>query len=150
MESNTVESPARRRALPLAIVVGAIGLAGLAWIGNDIWRRAAAMRPAATPVASVLTAPEGATVEAVVRLRDQSSPTVYSAELLDRIDDANYRATGSVVQLTLTPNTAIVMGPGENVRPGAVIQFKGVADASRGLRVTRIVILTKFVSVAGQ
>jgi hypothetical protein len=147
MEHNAVERPARGRALGVAFVAGAIGLAGLAWIANDVWHRAQVMQLAAKPAAAVLTAPAGAAVEAVVRLRKQQSAGVYTAELLDRIDDANYRATGSVVQLTLARDTSVVMGSAEDIRLAAIVQFKGVAEGGHSARVRRVVILTKFVDV---
>jgi hypothetical protein len=148
MNQDPAPPTAHRFALPVAVLAGLIGITGLIWIMSDVWLRANAMQPAATPAAAVIGAPEGSIIETVARLREPTAAGAYTAELLERIDDTTYRATGKTIRLALAPETKVVMGAASDVNPGAVVQLKGTLDANRVVHANRVVILTDFVKVS--
>jgi hypothetical protein len=129
--------------LATLVVVAALG--GIAF---DVARRAGGMRVAATQSATLLKAPAGAAVKAVLRLGAPDGTNAYDAEILDGLSGTSYRGTHSNIRVVLDSDTSVVMGAGTDIKPGAVIQASGKMAALHTLRAGQIVILTGYVRIA--
>ena len=125
--------------LVLAVAVGVIGL--------DVFHRAGGMTPMTMPQGMMKRLKIGDAAKAVVRIDAMPAAGRFSATLLERIDDADYRASADRLALVVAPDTPVVMGAIADLRPGAVAQIGGVLDAARALEVNKVVILTGYVRV---
>ena len=115
----------------------------------DIPRRAAEMRPADTRAVSVLSAPPGPTLKAVVRLEGGEGADIYRAELLESAGDGTtYRDTPKSIDIALSPSTAFLMGSARDIKSGAIIEASGAIDGAHRLHVRRIVVLNGYVHMA--
>jgi hypothetical protein len=116
-------------------------------IGFDVYRRAGAMRTATAAGASILAAKPGARINAVVRLENAAGSNIYSAEVLESRDGADYHATSMHIRVALASDAALSMGGAADIRPGAVIQLSGTIDGVQTLHANKVVILTGYVRI---
>lgn len=129
----------------LATVVVIAALGGIAF---DVARRAGDMHVATTQTSTLLNAPAGAAVKAVLHLDAAEGTDTYDAEILDSVNATTYRRSLWRIRIALRPDTSVVMGAGADIKPGAVVQVSGTMAASHTLRASQIVILTGYVRVA--
>ncbi len=107
----------------------------------------AQMGPPATLTARQFAATAtGQNVELAVRITARSRTTL-EAELLDRLDDERYRATGKRVTLYLPAETPFVMGSAADVKSGAVLVVYAVTTTANHADVKRVVVITPYASV---
>lgn len=116
----------------------------------DVARRAGHMRSSVVRAAAAQAAEAaqpGGTVQAVVRLERPGESGRYLAAALASVDATTYRASGSHLELELTPQTTFVMGSAADIGPGAVVEVAGLLDAAHVVRARRVVILTGYIKV---
>lgn len=78
---------------------------------------------------------------------DTLARTKLDAELLERVTDSRYRATGRRIVLYLAAETLFVMGSITDVKPGAIIFVYGVATATGHADVKKVVVVTPYAKV---
>ena len=144
MQTNGSSAAKHRLIWALAILACLATLGGL---GFDVYRRAGDMRIATTAAASILAAKPGARVNAVVHIETMTGPNIYSAELLESHDGADYRETAIHIRVALASDTVIVMGATANIGPGAVIQVSGTTDNLHTLHAKKVVVLSGYVRI---
>jgi hypothetical protein len=132
----------------LQILFGLVLATAVGTIGLDIFHRAGGMTPITMPPAMMKRLKVGESMRAVVRIDAVPAAGRFAATLLERIDDADYRASAAQLSLVVAPGTPLVMGTAADLRPGAVAQVGGVLDPARELVVKQAVILTGYVRVA--
>jgi len=81
-------------------------------------------------------------VRVVSRVRDD-----VRGEILERIDDADYKATGKIVDLYYPQDTPTAMGSGDDVKAGAVVFVHAVATTRDRADVKRATIVTPYVTI---
>jgi hypothetical protein len=88
----------------------------------------------------------GQSVTLVVRL-DRLARTSVDAELLERVDDSHYRATGKRVALYLPAETSFVMGTMSDLKPGAIVFVYAVTTTAAHADVKKVIVVTPYVKV---
>ena len=88
----------------------------------------------------------GSAVKIVVRVSSFARNTMH-AQLLDRIDDSHYKATGTAVTLYVPQDVPVVMGSAADFAPNAVLFVYGTATALDRADVTKTVVLTQYVTI---
>lgn len=88
----------------------------------------------------------GAQVTLAVRVVSRERDLVR-ATVLERRDDAHYRATGTSVSLYLADQTPIVMGSAADVRAGTVLFVDAIATTPGRADVKRATVVTSYVTV---
>jgi hypothetical protein len=78
---------------------------------------------------------------------DRLVRTALDAELLERVTDSRYRATGKHVTLYLSSETPVVMGSIADVKPGAIVFVYGVATTAGHADVKKVVVVTPYATV---
>ena len=108
---------------------------------------AAQMKPP-TPLtaAQFAQAVPGESLVLAVRVVSRERDAVRG-EILERRDDAHYRATGATVELYYPKETPVVMGTDGDVKPGAVLFVHAVATTRGRADVKQATIVTPYVSV---
>jgi hypothetical protein len=124
-------------AVAAVVAVGAIAL--------DVMRRAKGMQLADTSARAIVSAAPGAHVRAIVRVDAPAGARTYTVEVLQNVQNTEYRATGARIRLALSSGTRFIMGVSPDVRPGAVVQVDGAMGADTTLRAAKIVILNDYV-----
>ena len=81
-------------------------------------------------------------VRVVSRIRDD-----VHAEILERIDDADYKATGQIVDLYYPQDTPTAMGSESDVKAGAIVFVHAVATTRDRADVNRATIVTPYVTI---
>lgn len=89
----------------------------------------------------------GQSLVLAVRVTSRQRDTLY-ADLLERRDDAHYRASGTTVELYYPPDTPLVMGSDADVKPGAVLYVHAVATTRGHADVKSATVVTQYVSVS--
>jgi hypothetical protein len=79
----------------------------------------------------------------VVRL----ARTDLEAELLERVSDTRYKATGKRVALYLAAETPIVMGSAADVKPNAVLFVYAATTTAAHADVKKAVVITQYATV---
>ena len=88
----------------------------------------------------------GQLVVLAVRVTSRTRDTVH-ANLLERIDDAHYLATGTNVDLFFPSDTPVVMGSDTDVKAGAVLYVHAVATTRNQADVKQATVVTQYVTV---
>lgn len=78
---------------------------------------------------------------------DTLARTALDAELLERVTDSRYRATGKRIVLYLAAETPFVMGSVADLKPGAIIFVYGVATTAGRADVKKVVVVTPYAKV---
>lgn len=78
---------------------------------------------------------------------DTLARTTLDAELLERVSDARYRATGKRVVLYLAAETPVVMGSIADVKPGAIVFVYGTATTIWHADVKKVIVVTQYAKV---
>ena len=86
-------------------------------------------------------------VEVVFEITSMPSDKLLVGNFLEPGSNGVYRRTPEALNVTLTPDTSIVMGQTSDVKLGAVIQIRGQRSDTHSLTAQRIVILTGYVTV---
>jgi hypothetical protein len=73
--------------------------------------------------------------------------TKLDADLLERVTDSRYRATGKRVVLYLAAETPFVMGSIADVKPGAIMFVYGVTTTAGHADVKKVVVVTPYAKV---
>ncbi|MGC1380371.1 MAG: hypothetical protein WA814_05035, partial [Candidatus Baltobacteraceae bacterium] len=102
--------------------------------------------PTPLTAAQFAASPSGQNVILVVRVNSLKR-TALDAQLLERVNDATYKATQENVALYLPAETPIVMGSMDDVKPGAVVFIYGVATTPHHADVKKVVVVTPYVKV---
>jgi hypothetical protein len=92
------------------------------------------------------TSTTGQDVILAVRV-DRLARTALDAELLERVTDSRYRATGKHVSLYLASETPFVMGSIADVKPGAIVFVYGVATTAGHADVKKVIVITPYATV---
>jgi hypothetical protein len=96
----------------------------------------------------LLAASPGSQTTIVCEVTSLPSKTLINGALLQRQSESAYTRTSQPVQIQWRPdNSSIVMGNGQDIHQGAVLQVHGRVDAQRVIHADRFVILTGAVSV---
>jgi len=88
----------------------------------------------------------GASIVLAVRVDSRLRDDVRG-EILDRFDDAHYKATTVIVDLYYPQDTPTAMGSGDDVKAGAVLFVHAVATTRGHADVNRATVVTPYVTV---
>jgi hypothetical protein len=133
-----------------AFIIGIVLIAifgAVAYLGVDIAGRAMQMEPAKTSAATYRAAKAGAPVKAIVEIDTRQSDGTITAHLLMPVTETNYRKTPTLVRARVEPAMRVIMGTADDVKPGAIAQFDGLADGGGGMTLSRVVILSAYLRV---
>jgi hypothetical protein len=108
--------------------------------------RAQMAPPTPTTAAQFDSSPVGQSVTLAVRV-DRLARTALEAELLERVNDSLYKATGKRVALYLPAEAGFVMGSMSDLKPGAIIFVYAVTTTAGHADVKKIVVVTPYVKV---
>ena len=132
-----------------AVGVVLLACAGvITYLGFDIVGRAMQMEPAKTDVSAYQAARSGARLKAIVVVETREADGTVTGHLLAPVTETTYRKTSTLVRAHVAPAMRVIMGTADDVKPGAVAQFDGVADGAGGMTLSRVVILSAYVHVA--
>lgn len=129
-----------------AAVIACVG--AVAYLGVDIAGRAMQMEPAKTTAAAYQATKAGGRVKAIVEIDSRDSGGAVTGHLLIPVTETTYRKTATLVRAHVEPAMRVIMGTTDDVKPGAVAQFDGMADGNGGMMLSRIVILSAYIHVA--
>jgi hypothetical protein len=122
----------RRIAKVLAIcALFAVVFGAIVYVGFDIAGRA------------------GQSVKAVLVIEARESEAALTGHLLRPVTETDYRRTSTSIRALIEPTVRVIMGTTDDLKPGAIAQFDGVADGQGAIRVRRIVILSAYIHVVG-
>lgn len=127
----------------LIAVVGAV-----AYLGADIAGRAMLMQPAKTDVSAYEAAKAGAPLKAIVQIDTREDGGLVTGHLLTPVTETTYRRTATLVHAHVEAAVRVIMGTPDDVKPGAIAQFDGVADGAGTMTVRRVVMLSAYIHVA--
>lgn len=127
----------------LIAVVGAVS-----YLGVDIAGRAMQMQPAKTDVSAYEAAKAGAPLKAIIQIDARDEGGLVTGHLLTPVTETTYRKTATVVRAHVEKAVRVIMGTPDDVKPGAVAQFDGVADGAGTMTVRRVVMLSAYIHVA--
>jgi hypothetical protein len=96
--------------------------------------------------AQFAAAASGQDVTLVVRV-NSFERTALVADLLSRVSDSRYKATGKSVALYVPAETPFVMGSAADLQPNAVVFVYGVATTPGRADVKKIVVVTPYVTI---
>jgi len=136
-----------RKILAVGVVLAACA-AIVTYLGFDIVGRAMQMVPAKTDASTYQAAKSGARIKAIVVVETRQSDGAVTGHLLVPVTETTYRKTPTLVRAQVVPAMRVIMGTPDDVKPGAVAQFDGVADGAGGMTLSRVVILSAYVHVA--
>jgi hypothetical protein len=124
-------------------VVGAVG-----FLGVDIAGRAMQMQPTTTDASAFGAAKVGAPVKAIIQIDTKDDGGFVTGHLLTPVTETSYRKTKTLVHAYVRPAVRVIMGTVDDVKPGAIAQFDGVADGAGTMTVRRVVMLSAYIHVA--
>jgi hypothetical protein len=129
------------------LAVGVFAAALLAALALPFYSMSRMMGPRpVTPAAWAAAAP-GTQVDVALEVTAAPPDGPLTATLLEHAGGGGYQRTDRSIRVGWRPDTPVVMGRREDVRPGAVLQARGrVAGADR-LDAERLVVLTDNVTV---
>lgn len=128
------------------VLITVAGAAG--YLAVDIAGRAMQMRPAGTDASAFEAAKVGAPVKAIIQVDAKDGDGLVTGHLLARITETTYRRTATPVYAHVAQTVRVLMGTTDDVKPGTIAQFDGVADGAGAMTVRRVVILTAYIHVA--
>jgi hypothetical protein len=108
--------------------------------------RAQMAPPLPTTPAQFESSSTGQSVTLAVRV-DRLARETLDAELLERVDDSHYKATGKRVSLYLPAETSFVMGSMSDLTPGAIVFVDAVTTTAAHADVKKVVVVTPYVKV---
>src|SRR5271154_801206 len=127
-----------------AAVFGAI-----VYVGFDIAGRASLMQMTNIDASVYKAARPGQSVKAVLVVEARESDAALTGHLLRPVTETDYRRTSTSIRALIEPTVRVIMGTTDDLKPGAIAQFDGVADSQGAIRVRRIVILSAYIHVVG-
>jgi hypothetical protein len=127
----------------LIAVAGAVG-----FLGVDIAGRAMQMRPATTDTSAYGAAKAGAPLKAIIEIDTTDDGGLVTGHLLTPVTETTYRKTTTLVHAHVEKSVRVIMGTPDDVKPGAIVQFDGVADGAGTITVRRVVMLSAYIHVA--
>jgi hypothetical protein len=125
-----------------AALIGAI-----VYVGFDIAGRASLMQLAQTDATVYKAARPGQPIKAVLQIEAREGATGVTGHLLRPVTETAYRKTSTPIRALIEPSVRVIMGTTDDLKPGAVAQFDGIADGRGAIRVRRIVILSAYIHV---
>jgi hypothetical protein len=128
------------------VLVAAVGAVG--FLGVDIASRAMQMQPATTDVSAYGSAKAGAPLKAIIQIDTRDEGGLVTGHLLTRLTETTYRKTATLVHAQVEKSVRVIMGTPDDVKPGAIAQFDGVADGAGTMTVRRVVMLSAYIHVA--
>jgi hypothetical protein len=109
---------------------------------------AAAQMAAPTPLTPSQFAASATGQNVILAVRvETAARTAVTAELLERITDARYKATGKRVTLYVPEETPIVMGSAADVKPGAILFVYAVTTTAAHADVKKVVVVTPYAAI---
>jgi len=127
----------------LIAVAGAVG-----YLGVDIAGRAMQMQPAKTAASTYEAAKAGASLKAIIQIDTKDESGLITGHLLTPVTQTTYRKTATLVHAHVEKSVRVIMGTADDVKPGAIAQFDGVADGAGTMTVRRVVMLSAYIHVA--
>jgi hypothetical protein len=128
-------------------VMFAAVLGAIVYVGFDIAGRASLMQIANTDLSVYNAARAGQSVHAVLEIEAREGAAALSGHLLRPLSETAYRKTSTPVRALYEPTVRIIMGSTDDLKPGAIAQFDGIADGRGAVRVRRFVILSAYIHV---
>jgi hypothetical protein len=89
----------------------------------------------------------GSVVDVAISVDAVTGAGSVDGSVLVRLDGQTYRRSAQQVQVRWGPNVEIGMGDPSGIRPGAILQVRGVTRSGRAVQAQQLTVLTNFVHV---
>jgi hypothetical protein len=89
----------------------------------------------------------GTVVEVAVSVDAVTDPGSVDGSVLVHLHGQTYRRGAEQIQVRWGPNVAIAMGDRSGIRPGAILQVRGVTRSGTAVQAQQLTVLTNFVHV---
>jgi hypothetical protein len=86
-------------------------------------------------------------VDVAVSVDTVTGPGSIDGSVLVRLRGQTYRRGAQQIHVWWGPNVAIAMGDRSGIRPGAILQVRGVTRSGRAVQAQQLTVLTNFVHV---